>query len=490
MISFLKFTFDCEFMKYSYYVLGNFEESSDFFDVISPHTMEKFAEVSLISSERAKEVLTTLGDLKREIASIPLDLRLRVLMEWSKEIENMKKDLIESLINESGKTIHYAEGEINALLERFKFVEREIEFLQPEIKDGDYGFGTKDKYALVIKEPLGIITCIAPFNYPVLTLMNKVIPAILGGNIVIAKPSLKTPISGVLLARAWDKASDRIGFDKRVFNVFIGRSSEIGDLIVSHESIDGVSFTGSTYIGQKISQKVGMKKFHAELGGKGTALVLDDCDMEYYAKEICDGAFKFSGQRCDSLNRVIVIEKYKEKLLNALLNEIGNWNYGDVYDHNTKITPLIDSDAVNKVRSLVEDALSKGAKVIYGYEFIKDNVMLPTILDGVNESMDIYYEEIFGPVLTITTVKDKKEAIEKALDNKYGLDASIFTSNILEGIEIAKKLNDGSVTINAHPTHSIGYFPYGGNKLSGIGREGVFVSLKEFVKTKTIIIKR
>ncbi len=477
-------------MKYDYYVLGHFERGTDIFDVISPHTMEKFTEVSLISSERAKEVLATLANLKAEIKSIPLDLRLKVLMEWCKEIENIKEDLIESLINESGKTIHYAEGEVNALLERFKFVEREIEFLQPEIKDGDYGFGTKDKYALIVKEPLGIVTCIAPFNYPVLTLMNKVIPAILGGNIVIAKPSLKTPISSVLLAQAWDKASAKVGFDKRAFNVFIGRSSEIGDLIVSHESIDGVSFTGSTRVGQKISQKVGMKKFHAELGGKGTALVLDDHNIEYYAKEICNGAFKFSGQRCDSLNRVVVIEKYKEKLLDALLKEVKNWNYGDIYDHNTKITPLIDDDAVNKVKSLVEDALSKGAHIVYGYEFIKDNVITPTILDGVNEAMDIYYEEIFGPVLTITSVKDKEEAMEKALDNKYGLDASIFTSNVLEGIEIAKKLNEGSVTINAHPTHGIGYFPYGGNKLSGIGREGVFVSLKEFVKTKTIIIKR
>ncbi len=475
--------------KYPYYVLGNFEYSDEERVVLSPHDQTTVSKVSLITKSRAEQVMNELISLKEYWKNASINLRLLLLKKWKEKILERKDILVEILIKESGKSIHYAEGEVNALIERFNFVEREVEVLQPEIKDGDFGYGTQGKKALILKEPYGGVVCIAPFNYPVLTLMIKVIPALLAGNIVIAKPSLKTPISSIVLAEAFDEAAQEVGVDKGVFNVFIGKSSEIGDLLMEHDFTDMVSFTGSTYVGKMISSKLTLKKFHAELGGKGSALVLDDKNIEVYVKEICAGALKFSGQRCDAINRVIVLEEIKEKLIKQLIEEVQKWKFGDPYSYDTNLVPLIDKNAADKVESLINDAISKGAKLIYGYERKGENIITPVILDGVNEQMKIFYEEIFGPVITITSVKDVDEAIKKAKDNYYGLDASIFIDDVKKGIEIAKQLGEGEITINAHPTHGIGYFPFGGNKDSGIGREGIFHSIEEFTKTKTIVIR-
>ncbi len=475
---------------YPYYVLGNFEYSEDRKGVVSPHDLKEFAQVSLISKERATEVLDSLIEIKEYWKKSSIKQRLSLMYAWKEEIEKIKDKLIDILIKESGKSIHYAEGEVNALIERFKYVEREVEILQPTFKDGEFGFGSDGKYAIIIREPYGGVVCISPFNYPALTLMIKVIPALLSGNVIVAKPSLKTPISSILLAQAFDKAAEKVGVDKRIFNVVTGRSSEIGDILLQHDFTDMVSFTGSTYVGEKIASKLTFKKFHSELGGKGNALVLDDKNIEMYAKEISKGALKFSGQRCDAINRVIVLEEIKQKLIDALLKEMDNWRFGDPYDPNTNLVPLIDKDAADKVEELIRDALTKGATLVYGYERKGDNVITPAILDNVTNEMKIFYEETFGPVITITTAKDLDDAIKKAKDTKYGLDASIFIADTSRGIEIAKELGEGEITINAHPTHGIGYFPFGGNKGSGTGREGIGESILEFTKIKTIVVRR
>ena len=472
---------------YPLWVFGKFYKGNGkLYEIISPHTQKVYAKIQGLNSHEIKKVEETALKAKEEMIKLSAGERVNFLHRFKKALMKYEKEIIEALIHESGKSIHYAKGEFDATIARFDYIEREVELLHPYILDGGLGYGTSKRKAVVIREPLGVVLAIAPFNYPLLTMMNKIIPALLGGNAVIAKPATQTSLSSYYVAKAFEES----GFPKTALQFVVGENKDVEEVLVQGENINMISFTGSTYVGKEIiAKKAGMKKLHLELGGKGSALVLDAENLDDYAKEIVAGAFKFSGQRCDALSRVIVPKAYHDVLKKALLKEVRKWKKGDAYDETTTIVPLINKNAREKVERLLKDALSKGAKVIYeGKHDISKNLYEPIILDNVNDKMNIFWEEVFGPVLSIVVAKDKKHAIELSKKNRYGLDMSIFSSNMEEAIKIAKEMGEGAVTINGHPSHAIGYFPFGGNKDSGMGREGVRYSLEEMTKLKTIVI--
>ncbi|NPA38727.1 MAG: aldehyde dehydrogenase family protein [Candidatus Nanohaloarchaeota archaeon] len=474
---------------YDLWVYGKFYKGKGkTYKIVSPHTQQVYAEIQGLNSEEMKKVVEEALKAKHNMRELTIADRIKFLNNFKNALSSYRKEIIDALMHESGKSIHYAEGEFDATLKRFEFIEREVELLHPETLDGNAGYGTSGKYAVVVKEPAGIVLAIAPFNYPLLTLMNKVIPALLGGNAVIAKPSTQTSLSSYWIGKAFEES----GFPKAGLQIVVGENQDVENILVESPHIQMISFTGSTYVGKEIiAKKAGMKKLHLELGGKGTALVLDDKNVEHYAKEIASGAFKFSGQRCDALSRVIIPKQYWEKLKNELLKEVKNWKSDGFDDPNTKIVPLINKKAYSKVEELMNDALEKGAKIIYeGMRDPSKNLFEPVILENVTENMRIFWEEVFGPVLSVVFAEDEEEAISLAKKNNYGLDMSIFSQDIAKAVSIAQQMGEGAVTINAHPSHAIGYFPFGGNKDSGMGREGVKYSLMEMINLKSIVIKR
>ncbi|MCK4714499.1 MAG: aldehyde dehydrogenase family protein, partial [Candidatus Aenigmarchaeota archaeon] len=222
-------------------------------------------------------------------------------------------------------------------------------------------------------------------------------------------------------------------------------------------------------------------------GGKGAGIVLADADLELAAKECLSGSLKFSGQRCDSLSRILVEQKVADRFVRMLVKGAKTWKVGPVSNPKTAIGPLINKGALEKVSGLVEDAREKGARVLLGGKMLKGLYYAPTVLDKVNAGMRIAWEETFGPVVTVIRVRDAEHAVELANKSIYGLDSSVFTQDIDKGIKIARRLEDGSVTINGHPAHGLGNFPYGGNKDSGIGREGIGYSLEEMTRKDTIV---
>ncbi len=285
------------------------------------------------------------------------------------------------------------------------------------------------------------------------------------------------------------RLAELAGMPKGVFNVVAGSSSEIGDLMVSDKRVNMISFTGSTYVGKHIADIAGMKRLHLELGGKGPAIVLEDADLDLVVKECLTGALKFSGQRCDAISRVIIVDRVANDFVEIILKGIKRWKIGSPRNRKTKIGPLINKKAIEKVEVLVKEAVEKGAKILYGGKK-KGLYYYPTVLDNVNQNMRIAWEETFGPVVTIIRVKDEKEALKVANQSNYGLDACVFTRDIEKAISIARNLEDGSVTINAHPSHGLGNFPFGGDKDSGIGREGLNYSIDEMTKLHTIVFTK
>jgi NAD-dependent aldehyde dehydrogenases len=455
--------------------------TKDIFPVISPIDENTVAYFSLANLDILNEAINSLRENQRELKRLPSYKRAEMLEKSSKIMEEYKKELIYTLVIEAGKPIHEAEGEVNASIERLKLVYQELGRLMDKAIAGDQAKGSEKRYAVIVREPVGIVAVITPFNYPLFTPVAKICSALISGNCVLFKPSSKTPIIASLLSKILDEA----GFGKYLCFLTAG-GGIIGDSIVSNPYIRAVAFTGSTEVGKRISRVAVLKKLQLELGGKAPAIILDDADLKLAANAVAAGAFRLAGQRCDAISRVLIHESIYEEFKEILLNEREKWIVGDPRDNKTKVGPLIDSRAVQKVHELVEDALSKGAKLLAGGEYFK-LYYDTTILSEVNLDSRICWEETFGPVIPLIKIKNIEEAIEISNKSNFGLDACVFTKDINKAWEVAKELECGSVTINDMPRHGLGIFPFGGYKDSGIGREGIGFTLEEVTEIKSII---
>jgi glyceraldehyde-3-phosphate dehydrogenase [NAD(P)+] len=396
-------------------------------------------------------------------------------------VEERMGDFVTALVHEAGKPRRDAEGEVSATALRLKLTMEEVKKISGEYIPGDWSDDTRGKIAVVIREPVGVVAAISPFNYPLFIQAAKVIPALLAGNSVVLKPASSTPLSALMFARILQES----GIPNGCLNVITGPGST-GMKLVEHPHISLVSFTGSTKAGREISRAAEVKRLHLELGGKAVAIVLSDADIGLAAKKCVEGAFRNAGQRCDAVSLALVEEGVADLFVEKVLEEAGKWTVGDPRGDDVKMGPLINSSQVERVHRLVVDAVEKGAKLLMGGRF-EGNYYQPTVLDYVPKSAEIMWEEIFGPVLPIARVRDVGEALEIASAQRYGLDSCVFTNNFYRMWSVAKRLQVGSVTVNDMPRHGVGYFPFGGVKESGIGREGIGYSIDEMTVLKTIV---
>jgi acyl-CoA reductase-like NAD-dependent aldehyde dehydrogenase len=347
---------------------------------------------------------------------------------------------------------------------------------------GDWSHDAAGKMALVIREPIGIAAVISPFNYPLFIASTKIIPALLAGNSVVVKPSSFNPISALLFVRVLEAS----GIPEGCLNIVTGTGEEVGDALVKHERVGMINFTGSTPIGKSIAQMTGMKKLHLELGGKGYALVLEDADLDLAAEKCVFGSFKFSGQRCDAISAVLAVESIADDLCDKIVREADRWKFGDPRDESVMEGPVINSAAAMRIHGMVTDAIENGARLLLGGKF-QGSYYEPTVLDHVPISSVISQEETFGPVVSILRPKDEDEALRIARQWKYGLESCVFSRDFYKIWSIAKRLECGEVTVNDYPSHGVGYFPFGGIKESGLGREGIGYSIDEMTNLKTIV---
>jgi acyl-CoA reductase-like NAD-dependent aldehyde dehydrogenase len=450
-------------------------------DVRSPIDGAVIARVQSGTTVDADRAVNAAFVSRRKIRDIPAIDRINILNRARHIIEDNQEFFIRTLVLEAGKTPEAAQSEVKAAFNRIKMTMEEARSIFGEYLPGDWSEDTVAKFALVIHEPLGVITCITPFNYPLFSLVAKVIPALVSGNAIVIKPATDDPISSILLTRVLQES----GIPGGVVNLVTGHGKEVGDTLVSHKLVSMVTLTGSTETGKHIARMSDMKKLHLELGGKGSAVVAEDADLTLASKKILEGALKFSGQRCDAISRVLAFEVIHDELMTHILKEFEHWKLGDPRVEGNNMGPLINEGAASRVQLLVDDALSKGAKLLRGGKH-NGAYFEPTILDNVSLEARISWEETFGPVVTIISVKDLDAAIKIVNESRYGLDSCIFTQNFYTAWKAAKSFEEGSVAINDAPAHGVGYFPFGGNKDSGLGREGVGHSIDEMTRLKTI----
>jgi glyceraldehyde-3-phosphate dehydrogenase [NAD(P)+] len=450
-------------------------------DVDTPIDDSVFARVQAGAPEDVDAAVEAAFRARRAIRDIPAIDRIDILNRARHMIEDHKEDFVNTLVLEAGKTPSTATGEVIAAANRIKMTMEEARSIFGEYVPGDWSEDTLAKVALVIHEPLGVIACITPFNYPLFSVIAKVIPAIVSGNTAVVKPASDDPIVALLLGRVLQEA----GVPEGVVNVITGSGAKVGDRLVSSGHVRMITLTGSTEVGKHVASLAGMKKMHLELGGKGAAIVAPDADLALAGKKVLEGSLKYSGQRCDAISRVFVVDEVADRFMDSVKKELGSWNLGDPRAKGSNMGPLINPKAAERVQELVDDAVSKGAVLVTGGKH-RASYFDPTVLDKVPKEADIASEETFGPVVTVMRVKSVDEAIEKANESRYGLDSCVFTNSFYTAWKVSKALEDGSVSVNDAPAHGVGYFPFGGNKDSGIGREGVGYSIDEMTRIKTI----
>ncbi len=415
----------------------------------------------------------------RNLAAIE---RIEIFRTAAEIMRSRKADFEETLVLEAGKTRGDAAGEVKATVERMQMTMEEARKIFGEYIPGDWSEDTRGKVALVIHEPVGVVGAIGPFNFPLYITAAKIIPALLSGNSVIVKPASKDPLSQLLFARVLEEA----GMPPGTISVVTG-PGKIATQLASSPRVGVVSFTGSTEVGKLLNQASSIKPLHLELGGKGFAIVLDDADIPLAAERCVMGSLKYSGQRCDAVSAVLVQQDVADGLVTAMSAEVERWKMGDPRDPKVTLGPVIDRDAAERIQGLVDDAVTKGARLVRGGSH-RDSYFEPTLLDSVTQDARILWEETFGPVVTVVRVKDEAEALDLASRSRYGLDSCVFTNSLYRMWRVAKSVRAGGVTVNDLPRHGVGFFPFGGVKDSGIGREGIGYSIDEMTVLKTIVI--
>jgi len=355
---------------------------------------------------------------------------------------------------------------------------------------GDRTFSSTRKLteAYVIRQPIGPIAAITPWNFPILTPIRKIVPALICGCTVVLKPSIQSPGSSVILGHLLERA----GLPSGVFNLIVGMGKDVGDALITNNDIKGITFTGSTKVGMHISAVAAQRnaKTQLEMGGKNAAVVASCSDIDYAAKEIVSAAFTTSGQRCTAVSRVIVLEDQKKQLEEKIVNYAKALRVGYGLDETTEMGPLSSKEQYDIVSSYIQLAEQGEGRIIgKGSIGLEDGYYIPPIIvTDVRPSSRLAIEEIFGPILVIISAKDFDEALKINNETNYGLTSAIFTDNMNYAYKFAIKSETGMVHVN-HGTSSEGHLPFGGVKLSGQGAFGIGDTSKDFFTTLKVVYR-
>ena len=468
--------------RYQNLVNGKWKSAEKEITIYSPINQEELGTVPAMTQAEVDEAMKAARAALPAWRALSAVERAAYLHKTAAILERDKEEIGTILAKEVAKGIKAAIGEVVRTADLIRYAAEEgLRITGQAMEGGGFEAASKNKLAVVRREPVGVVLAIAPFNYPVNLSASKIAPALIAGNVVMFKPPTQGSISGLLLAKAFEEA----GIPAGVFNTITGRGSEIGDYIIEHKEVNFINFTGSTPIGERIGRLAGMRPIMLELGGKDAALVLEDADLEHAAKQIVAGAFSYSGQRCTAIKRVIVLESVADTLVTLLQAEVAKLTVGDPFD-NADITPVIDNASADFIWDLIEDAQEKGAQALTPIKR-EGNLLWPVLFDQVTKDMKVAWEEPFGPVLPIIRVASVEEAIAFANESEFGLQSSVFTNDFKKAFEIAEKLEVGTVHINNKTQRGPDNFPFLGVKGSGAGVQGIKYSIEAMTNVKSIV---
>jgi succinate-semialdehyde dehydrogenase/glutarate-semialdehyde dehydrogenase len=403
--------------------------------------------------------------------------RANTLRKLAAAIEASKEPLARLLTSEQGKSLTEARGEVGLAASYVQWFAEEARRTYGDTIPSPW----PDRRIMVIKQPVGVVAAITPWNFPTLMLARKIGAALAAGCTVVAKPASQTPYSAI----AWGLIAEEAGLPPGVLNVVTGAAREIGAEMTGNPLVRKITFTGSTEVGKQLTAAaaMGMKRVSMELGGNAPFIVFDDADLDAAVAGAIQSKFRNSGQTCVCANRILVQSGIHDAFVEKLAEAVGELKVGNGLDEGVTQGPLIDEAAVKKVEEHLADALGKGARLMTGGHRLEETFFAPTVLSGVTPGMKVAREETFGPLAPVFRFESEAEALAMANDTEFGLAAYAYTRDLGRAMRVMERLQYGQVGINAGVI-TTEVAPFGGVKDSGLGREGSKYGLDEYLDIK------
>jgi lactaldehyde dehydrogenase len=455
-------------------------------DIVNAATGEVIDRVPQATLEDAERAVRAAQAGMEAMRRMPAHRRAEILLRIADSLENEKEALATLLAKENGKPIRQTREELGATIRIFRGFAEEAKRILGRVVPMDAVPGQERNLAITIRQPLGVVAAIVPFNYPVELYAHKGAPALAAGNAVIVKPPSDCPLTLLRIAELMETA----GLPRAAHQVITGPGALIGDFLARAPGIQKITLTGSTEVGIHISELAArhLKKVTMELGGNDAMIICADADLEKAARAVVLGRLaRGNGQICCAVKRVFVEAPVYDRFAEMLTREAGKLKVGDQLSEETDVGPLINQAAAEQVERLIQNAVQAGAKVTSGGKR-RGAFIEPTVLTNIPGDVPLFREETFGPVVPLVPFQDVDEAVRLANDSPYGLQAAVFTRDISRALDVAHRLEAGGVIINWSTALRVESLPFGGVKMSGHGREGTLDTLNEMTEQKIILI--
>ena len=459
---------------------GAWVETGEWVEVRSPYSGDVVGRVAKAGADETRRAIDAAAQAMRD--PLPAHKRAEILVRVAGALGRRHEEAARTICAEAGKPLKAARVEAARAMSTFTFAAVEARKLAGEVVPMDASQAGEGKLAFTLREPVGVVGAISPFNFPLNLVAHKLAPALAAGCAVVLKPASATPLSALFLAELEAEA----GLPPGWLNVVVGSSSEIGDILVEDDRIAALTFTGSGAVGWALKERAPRKRVNLELGNATPVIVAADAELEDAATRLAANAFSFAGQSCISVQRIYVEQGAYDDFLARFLPKVEALVVGDPADEHTDVGPVIDDDARSRILDWIGDS---GGEVLTGGDTTPEGLIRPTVVAQPRPDSKLLCEEVFGPVCTVSAYGSLDEAIELANATRYGLQAGIFTSDVRAALRAAQALEFGGVTVNEAPTFRADQMPYGGVKDSGNTREGPAYAVRELTEERLVVLQ-
>ncbi len=450
---------------------------------INPYTSEVVSTAPLCTKEDALKALKIAQNATKEAKTSTLSQRCSWLLDVASKLKQNKEDIAKTITDEVGKPITFSRVEVDRCIETITLSAETMRTMNGETINTDAMPSGKKTTAFFSRVPAGVVVAITPFNFPLNLIAHKIAPALVAGNCVVLKPTPEAPLTAYKFAKLFIESEYAI---KDALSVVYG-DVEVGSTLVTSDIPRVISFTGSVPVGNIIIKSAGIKKVSLELGGNAATFIDKSADLDLAASRCALGAFVNSGQVCISLQRIYVDAEVYDEFAKKMAEETKKLVVGSPYEDDTFMGPLIDDEAVERAMKWVDSAIKEGSIALLK-PHSEGRMFNPCVMANVRDDMAIVCEEVFAPIVSLVKVDSFDDALPRMNNSPYGLQFSIFTNDLSLTQRAISELDAGGIVINDMPTLRFDIQPYGGIKLSGIGREGPRFAIEEFSEIKSVVI--
>ncbi len=464
------------------FFLGKWQEGEKYFEVKNPYNLKNLWEFPLLNEGDVNKAIEFLEKNKKIMKNMPKYKRAQILENAKNVLEKRKEEVAKTISFECGKTIKEAKTEVERGIDTLTYAFIETKNYREEVVPFDSSKYGEGRIGFYIREPLGVVAAITPFNFPLNLALHKIAPSVGVGNCIVFKPASYTAKTGKLLVETLLEA----GYPPECIAFLTGSGSIVGESIVKNDHVKAVSFTGSLEIGERISWIAKMKRITLELGSNSACVVFEDSEWVKYLDRMVMGAYALAGQVCISVQRIYVEKSIYKEFCDKYLEKVKNLKVGDPLSENTDVGPMIDETNAIRAEEWLKEAKERGAEILP--EIKRERTILyPCIVKNVPENVKVCKKEAFAPLVVINPFEKEDDVIEKINNSIYGLQCGVFTRNIKRAFKFTREIEVGGVIINDIPSYRVDLMPYGGVKGSGIGREGPHFAFDELSEIKLVV---